>query len=123
MNTLACYLVAVLHAEGDGGPDAGPTPVHLFVLPASAVESAAPCDDERLTAAATLAFQLATTDPVWLPEPWAGLTSGYWRQGLRPFRRGDAVVVLPPGDPRRTLRYADPWWQPLAALGDGDQGC
>jgi len=123
VNALACYIVAVLHAEDGGGPDAAPTPVHLFVLPAGAVGAAAPAVDERLTAAATLAFQLATTDPVWLAEPWAGLASGYRRQGLRPFRHGDAMVVLPPGGPRHTLRYAGQWWQPLAALGDGGRGC
>ena len=122
MNTLACYLVAVLHAEGDAGPGTA-LPVRLFVLPASAVGSARLSGEERLTAAATLTFQLATTDPVWLAEPWAGLASGYREQGLRPFRRGDAVVVLPPGGPRRTLRYAGQWRQPLTALGDGDQGC
>lgn len=123
MNALACYLVAVLHAEDHARPDAAPPPVHLFVLPASAVEAAAPSVDGRLAAAATLAFQLATTDPMWLAEPWAGLASGYRSQGLRPFRHGDAMVVLPPGGPRHALRYASSWWKPMAALGDGGPGC
>lgn len=127
MNTAACYLVAVLHASPAHSGDRSGTclePVHLFTLPADAID-ARRCDHlSGPEAAAGLAFELATTDPVWLPPPWDDLARRYHAAGLRPFDRGDAMVVLPPGSVTSVLRYADHGWQHLgAAITSGGPRC
>lgn len=127
MNTAACYLVAVLHAspaDSRARPEACLEPVHLFTLPADAVDARRSDCLGRPEAAAGLAFELATTDPAWLPPPWADLARRYHAAGLRPFHRGDAMVVLPPGSVTTVLRYADHGWQHLAtAATGGGPGC
>ena len=122
MNTAACYLVAVLHfGPADSGDPSGTClePVHLFTLPADAVDARRSDCLSCPEAAAGLAFELATTDPAWLPPPWADLARRYHAAGLRPFHRGDAMVVLPPGSVTTVLRYGDHGWQHLGAAATG----
>lgn len=122
MNTAASYIVAVLHLSPD--PTGYPVPVHLFALPAAAVDARASAHTSAVEAAAGLAFELATTDPDRLPPPWTELSRAYHASGLRRFQPGDVMVVLPPGSARTVLRYDPLGWRHLDPAGHGTgSGC